>query len=116
LHHVTNTTDMDFSRDEHDWYGFRMWQTRLIRIRENIKRVGLRECPYVCIRGQSSIYDNVVYSTSCPVNILYTGLNWQSYCVLGKSCIVAVPSVVLVHLLEFSWVFAYSCPPLEAFN
>jgi len=29
LHHVTNTTDMDFSRDEHDWYGFRTWQTRL---------------------------------------------------------------------------------------
>jgi len=52
---MMNTTDMDFLRDEHDWYGFRAWQTRLIR--ENIKRVGLCECPYVCIRGQSSIYD-----------------------------------------------------------
>jgi len=29
IYHVTNTTDMDFSRDEHDWYGFRTWQTRL---------------------------------------------------------------------------------------
>jgi len=48
-------TDMDFSRDEHDWYGFHTWQTRLIR--GNIERVGLRECPYVSIRGQSSIYD-----------------------------------------------------------
>jgi len=43
--HMMNTTDMDFTR-------------------ENIKRVGLRECPYVCIRGQSSIYDNSKYHST----------------------------------------------------
>ena len=39
------------------WYGFRTWQTQLIR--ENINRVALCACPYVCIMGQSSIYDKV---------------------------------------------------------
>ena len=46
---------LDFSHDEHNWYRFRTWQTRLIW--ENITRVATHAFPIVCIIGQSSIYD-----------------------------------------------------------
>ena len=91
--HVTNTTDMDFSRDEHNWYGFLMWWTRLIR--ENIKRVPLRARPYVCIRGQSSIYNN---------NNIIGYILWYFF-LFFADIIIAVILVVVIAAVAISFFF-----------
>ena len=47
ISHVMNTTDTDFARDKHDWY----WKISYV--------LPPTRSPYVCIIGQSSIYDNI---------------------------------------------------------
>ena len=53
---MTNTTDTDFSRDK----------------QQNIKRVASHALPYVCVGGQSSIYDKLFCSSIAHVHVAHT--------------------------------------------